>query len=201
MDKKQPEADPIGSSIGSYWLWKLLQLAAIAFLTLSSFSTVAAAEEKALPPPVIAPVSLSEPGLIANLHIKVVDHHIYYFTLRFSFQKKDPADRTRVRALTGSYETDKTGRPLKRGVPTPVLLTVIRNESGKSAEIYKVEIDPLLTSWGSDSFNKQIGFLELLPGPYNVKLVLLRAAPEFGSTPVSFAIGYDKFKTQLQPKR
>ena len=152
-------------------------------------------------PPVIIPVSLNEPGEIVNLRIKIIDHHIYYFGLRFSFDQKNSADRARVRLLTGGYETDKSGKPIDAGVSTPVLLTVTRVDGDNRTEIYQKEVDPLLTSWGDDNFKKQIGLSELSPGIYKVNIVLQRAAPSFNGTPVAFSIGYDKFKVNFKPSK
>lgn len=174
---------------------------AIAVLILTPCFSFCATESKESVPPIIAPISLKSSGEIVNLHIKVVDHHVYYFSLRFSFREKEPEDRARVRLLTGGYERNKAGEPIDPGVPTPVLLVVARIDGEKRTEVYQKEIDPLLTSWGSDNFKKQIGFAELQPGIYSVRLILQRATSSFDGTPVDFSIGYDKFKVNFKPNK
>ena len=150
-------------------------------------------EEESIPP-VIIPVSLNEAGEILKKRIRVVDHDVYYFRLRFFFRDRDQADRARVRRLTGGYEVDKFGKALEPGVPTPIQLKVVCIDEGwQSGVVYQKEIDPLLTSWNG-SFDKIIGYTELPPGVYDVHVVLQSAAPAFEGTRVAFTIGYDTFK-------
>jgi hypothetical protein len=152
-------------------------------------------------PPAIFPISLKNEGNIASVNIKISDHNVYYFGLRFSYREHDQVDRARVKKLMGSNDLDRNGSPIDSGVPTPVKLSVFKVENDKKIEILNKEFKPILTSWGSDHFKRQIVFSELAPGSYVVHLDLLRSAPEFDGTPASFSIGYDKFKTTFAPKK
>lgn len=170
----------------------LLSAVAVAISLLAL--TACARSSDALKLPAIVPISLGESGDILTKTIVVVDHHIYYFSLRFSYKENDQADRARVKGLIGGNEIDKEGKPLNPGLPTPVWLGVYAVDAGREIEVFTKEVDPILTSWGGDHFRKVIGFTELKPGRYVVRLRLLRAAQEFNGTPVALGIGYSKFK-------
>jgi hypothetical protein len=172
-------------------------LIAISLLAL----TACARASDDLKPPVIVPISLRESGDVLTKKMAVADHHVYYFSLRFSFKENDQSDRSRVKELIGGNEIDKEGKPLKPGVPTPVWLGIYAVDAGREIEVFTKEIDPILTSWGGDNFKKQIGFIELKPGKYIVRLRSLRASPEFDETPVALGIGYDKFKTNFNSNK
>jgi|694.fasta_scaffold04947_24 hypothetical protein len=178
----------------------ILLVVLVVAISLLALTTCARASDE-LKPPVIVPISLRESGDILTKTIFVVDHHVYYFSLRFSFKENDQADRARVKGLIGGNEIDKEGKPLKPGLPTPVWLGVYAVDAGREIEVFTKEVDPILTSWGGDNFKKQIGFIELKPGKYVVRLRLLRASPEFNETPVALGIGYDKFKTNFDSKK
>jgi hypothetical protein len=151
-------------------------------------------------PPLILPLSLEKAGSKIETDLRVVDHNIYYFSLNFSYKEKDEVDRARVKILIGGNEIDKYGKALHPGVPTPVILRVSAIEAGQENAIYSKEINPILTSWGADSFGKTIGFTELKPGLYKVQLENLRSSPEFNGTPVYLGIGYSKYKQRFIPK-
>ena len=163
--------------------------------------TACSQSPKELKPPLIFPISLKETGVILSKKISVIDHHNYYFGLKFSFKEKDKADRARVKKLMGGNSIDKEGTPLEPGVPTPVRVSVYAVDTGKEIEIFTKEIDPILTSWGGDNFKKIIGYTELKPGHYIVRLESLRAAVEFNETPVAFIISNNKFKINFVPKK
>lgn len=151
-------------------------------------------------PPLIAPISLNAASEVANISISVVDHRVYYFSLRISFRENDQADRARVKRLVGEPDVKSSENSSVGRVPTPIQLVVYREDSGGHVEIYRTQVDPTLTSWGADHFKKQIGHHELRPGDYNLRLLALQAAPEFDGTPVAFSIGYDKFKASFKPQ-
>lgn len=174
---------------------------AIALVVLIPWFPACANESKELIPPIIVPVSLKDSGEIVNVNIQVIEPDAYYFRLRFHFREKDQADRARVRTLTGGQEVDKSGKAIKPGVPTPVLLQI---SCMNGSVVDQKEIDPLLTSWGADNFDKVIGFTRLLPGSYNVRLSLQRAAPAFDGTPAEFVMASPPkttFKSQESDRR
>jgi hypothetical protein len=172
----------------------------VLWLCASVWLNACAIEPRYLSPPAIIPIPMNVAGNIVDTTIEVREDRIYYFSLRFSFRENDQADRARVRALTGSHETDKAGKALNPGVATPVYLKVSRLEGKQEFDVYTKEIDPILTSWGGDNFKKQIGYSELKPGLYKIRLRLIKATPEFSETPVALTIGFDKFKTNFTPQ-
>lgn len=180
-------------------IYILLSAIVVAIPLLALTACAVASDE--LKPPVIVPISLRESGDVLTRAIAVAGHHVYYFSLRFYFKENDEIDRERVNGLIGGHEIDKDGKPLKPGIPTPVWLGVYALDAGREIEIFTKEVDPILTSWGGDNFTKQIGFIELKPGKYVVRLRSLRASPEFNETPVALGIGYDKFKVNFDSKK
>ena len=169
-------------------------------LCVTPLLTASANESKTLKPPFLIPISLQEIGAAVDVEVRISEHLIYEYFLRFSFRENDQADRARVRALTGSHETDKAGKALYPGVSTPVALRINRIENGVEQKVYFKTIDPILTSWGGGFFDKKIGLCDLEPGVYKVRLEVLEGAPQFSGTPVSFVIGYDKYKTTFKPQ-
>ncbi|GHU35894.1 hypothetical protein AGMMS50256_31740 [Betaproteobacteria bacterium] len=133
--------------------------------------------------PINIPVSLDKAGEILNERIRFTEPDAYYFRLKFYFHRNKQGDRERVRKLLGAdHPAWKATDP---GVPTPVLLQV---SCTNGTVVDQKEIDPLLTSWGGDTFSKVIGFTRLLPGVYVIRLVLQQDAPAFDGTPVTFSI-------------
>lgn len=179
---------------------KYILLAVLSGLGGLAIVSVQGYESKEARPPIILPISLKQSGKIVDTKISIVDHHVYYFSLRFSYKENDQADRARVKNLVGSHEVEKDGKPVNRGVSIPIRISVSLIKNSQETEIFSKEVDPILTSWGGDNFKKQIGFTELKPGSYVVRVTLLQPAPAFEGTPVAFGIGYDKFKTNFNPK-
>jgi hypothetical protein len=140
-------------------------------------------------PPLILPISLEQAGSKIEKTFRVVDHNVYYFTLRFSFKENDQVDKARVRNLLGDYQIKSREEAIHPGIPIPVILRVFVLDEGKEYEVYTKEIDPILTSWGSDHFDNIIGYTVLKKGVYKAELENLRSSPEFNEIPVSFAIG------------
>jgi len=178
-------------------IWRLKWFAVAFVLLTLAVSAYAKDLQEELVPPVVLPVSLREAGEIVNVNIRVIEPHAYYFRLRFHFRETDQADRARVRTLIGGEEVDKSGKAMNPGVPTPVLLQLFCMDG---TVVDQKEIDPLLTSWGADSFDKVIGFTRLLPGIYGVRLVLQRAAPAFDGTPATFVMASPP-KTNFKPQQ
>ena len=129
------------------------------------------------------------------------EHLIYEYLLRFYFQENNQTDRNRVRKILGGHEIDKSGNAREPGTPTPIRLIITKIDQTPEVKIYSKEINPILTSWGSNSFSKNIGHCDLPPGKYRARLENLNQSNEFPSIPASFIIGMDKFKTTFNPNK
>jgi hypothetical protein len=160
------------------------------------FGTACAQDDsEKLAPPVKIPVSLNEGGEILNERIRIIEPDAYNFRLNFYFRWNDQVDRKRVRKLLGAFHP--AWKEADPGVPTPLLLQV---SCTNGTVVDQKEIDPLLTSWGGNSFSKLIGFTRLFPGTYDVRLILQQAAPAFDGTRVTFSIaGIPKSNFKSQP--
>ena len=163
--------------------------------------TSCADESKTKKPPIIAPIKLEQAGVVADFQFEVREHLVYEFFLRFSFSENDQSERTRVRKIMGGYEYDKSGKALEPGIPTPIRLVITRSDQVPEVQIYMVQMDPILTSWGAASFDKIIGHCDLPIGKYRLRLENLRQSSEFASIPTSFIIGMDKFKFTFNPEK
>ncbi len=184
-------------ALQSSHIWRLRWLSVVLALLILGLPAQAKDFQKELVPPVTEPISLNKSGEILNVNIRVIEPDAYYFRLRFYFREKDRADRARVRELTGGQEVDMSGKALNSGMPTPLLLQISCMDG---TVVDQKEVDPLLTSWGTNNFDKVIGFTRLLPGTYGVRLVLQRAAPAFDGTPVAFVMASPP-KTSFKPQQ
>jgi hypothetical protein len=157
------------------------------------------------PEPSSVQINLTEVGAIADFKFDVRKHFHYSYSMRFGFPENDQVERARVRKLLGGHGVDKTGKPLEPGIPTPINLTIFAIcKDGKEVEVYSQDANPILTSWGQDSFGKDIGSHILTPGIYRVRLVNKRASLEFSSIPITFEIGMPakvNFDSTKEPKR
>lgn len=126
---------------------------------------------------------------------------IYEYHLKFKFPENNQVERARVRKLLGGYEVDKFGRAKEPGTPTPLKLIITRIDSSSEIKFYAIEIDPILTSWSTDSLDKNIGHCDLPPGKYKLHLENLRQSPELSTIPTYFVVGMDKFKFTFDPKK
>lgn len=152
-------------------------------------------------PPIIEPINLENAGLIADFQFEVREHFIYEYSLKFYFPDDNQIERSRVRKILGGNEVDKFGKVRYPGVPTPIRLVITKIDQVPESIIYFIEIDPILTSWGGNSFGKNIGHCDLPPGKYRARLENFRQSTEFFLIPTSFIIGMDKFKTTFDPKK
>lgn len=133
---------------------------------------------------------MEKAGNKVEILVRVAKCDVYGLSLRFGYKENDKLDRARVRKLVGGYETDKiTGLATEPGIQTPVKLRI--SEVSKMGEklVFDKEVAPILSSWGADSFGKQIGRTPLQPGIYRISLEVLADAPEYNDIPVRLAIG------------
>ncbi len=178
----------------------LLPFKLIALGFLAIFFLAACAGTGLPKPPLAVPANLDKVGVIADFKFEVSDHVVYSYYLKFQFSKDDKLERARVRKLLGEPWLDKFGKAREPGVPTPVRLIITQADRPSENIIYRIEIDPLLTSWGIDNFKKMLGHCDLPAGIYRVRLENLRESIEFRDVPINFIIGSSKFKSSFDPK-
>lgn len=141
-------------------------------------------------PPTNLPFEVQKAGNKVEILMKITKCDVYGFSLRFGYKENDKLDRERVRRLVGGYEIDKmTGQAREPGIPTPVRLRIIEISKVGERLVFEKEVAPILTSWGANSFGKQIGRTLLQPGVYRISLEALTDAPEYSDIPVRLAIG------------
>ncbi len=150
-------------------------------------------------PPLVVPFNLDQPSTLENF-FHIVEHDQYSFKLQFSFRENDKLDRARVKELVGGNSVDQSGNPLEPGVPTPVTIEIQGLESANKC-LYTKTIDPILTSWGGDSFDKVIVNIALKPGSYKIKLKHLRNSPEFQNTKIALMIISNTAKVNFIPDK
>jgi hypothetical protein len=142
------------------------------------------------PQPSTVKIKLSDVGVVVDFIFEVRRHYIYSYSIRFGFPENDRVKRAHVRKLLGGPAVDKSGKPLEPGTPTPINFSIYAIcKNGKEVEVYSRDTDPILTSWGSDFFEKNIGSHVLTPGMYRARLVNKRASPEFSTIPITFEMG------------
>jgi hypothetical protein len=157
--------------------------------------THAPAREEAFKiPPISVPVTLIKVGNIATFDFEAKRHLSYVYFLRFGFNRHDQAERSRMRKLLGGHEVDKSGKVREPGIPTLFKMVVTRLDNVPEQQVCAHQINPVLTSWGDNSFDKQIGRCDLPVGKYRVRLENLRSSPEFSGVPIHFILGFDTFK-------
>jgi Domain of unknown function (DUF5625) len=142
------------------------------------------------PEPSAQSIKLGNAGVVADFKFEVKKHFIYSYSIAFHFPENDQLERARIRKIVGGHAVDKNGKPLEPGVPTPINLTIFSVcKDGKEVEVYSKDADPILTSWGSESFVKNIGSQVMNSGMYRARITNKRASPEFSSIPITFEMG------------
>ncbi|WP_146176046.1 DUF5625 family protein [Chromobacterium haemolyticum] len=147
--------------------------------------------------PLNLPVDLSRAGVVAETNFTVDELNVYDFFLEFYYQPGNELDRTRVRKVLGGNALDKTGAPLEPGVTTPVRLEIFKLGENYVCRVFQKQLSPTLTSWGGDSFGKNIGGKLLFPGTYHLRLESLSGNPAYASIKTDFVVGMDRFKTTV----
>jgi hypothetical protein len=167
---------------------------------ITSFGVTSCTEASRLQkPPLSTKINLSHEGVVAKFDFEVDEHWSYKFAIRFKYPEGDQVERARIRAILGDDTVDKNNNPVDPGVLTPIKLTITKRQS--DLPVYQKSMTPILTGWGGDSFIKNIGHCDLVPGEYTVLLESFAHPKEYESIPTFFVIGMDKFKTLFNPKQ
>ena len=142
-------------------------------------------------PPFGTPVDLSRGGVVADFNIRVTQHRLYYFELRFSYPEGDRAERERVRKLVGEYGRDKNNNLIEPGILTPVKLIIFEKQAHNGQIVYQKTIkDPETVSHSISNFTKEIGHCDLPRGHYRFVLESLAQPQEYASIPTLFYVTF-----------
>ena len=188
--------------------WRLSAPCALLLLSGVSGAHPACAREPGVRTvPVARTVDLAHEGVVARFDIRVKEHEIYNFGIRFRYPENDQAERARIRKIIGGHELDWNGQPREPGVPTPVRITITSKAGGSNPVVYRKELTPVLTSWGGDpyargsaTFTKALGHCDLVPGEYTVVLESLAHPEEYASIPTYVSVGGNGFKISFDPR-
>jgi len=147
------------------------------------------------------PFEVQQAGNKVEIEYQAVEHRGYFFNLRLMYKEGDQEDRARVRKLAGSYEKDKNGKLIEPGTPIELKFKIYTIDSAGERPMLEQKFSVLgLTSWGGDSFDRQIAMVILKPGRYRISVESLKDAPELVGTPVIFSIGIDAKSTPIESK-
>jgi hypothetical protein len=149
-------------------------------------------------PPLRLPFAVQKVGTKIETEIDVVDYRNYIFSLRFMFNEHDQSDRARIYKLVGDrpHVNTNDGDP---GVPTPLDFGISQIDASGEKPISDQELKELrLMSWGGDTFDKHIAFVNLKPGHYRVSVESLRDAPELIGIPIIFIMGSDPKASNIE---
>ena len=165
----------------------------VLFALLALFGLASCRDEPKLPkPPFKTPINLSHEGVVADFNLRVPQHRIYHFDIRFEYPQEDQAERERVRKLVGDYGRDKDNNLIEPGILTPVKLTIFKKQNQGELMIYKKIIkDPETYAGGSGSFAKHIGRCDLKRGKYRFVLESLAQPQEYASIPTNFIVTFN----------
>lgn len=145
------------------------------------------------------PFEVQKAGNKVEIEFRAAEHRGYFFNLLLMYKEGDQEDRARVRKLAGSYEKDKNGKLIEPGIPIVLRFKINVIDDSGERPMLEQEIPVLgLTSWGGDSFSKQITTVILKPGRYRISVESLKDAPELVGTPVIFSIGIDAKSTPIK---
>lgn len=165
------------------------------FALLALFALASCSDEPKLPkPPFETPVNLSREGVVANFNLRVPQHRIYHFDIRFEYPTEDQAERERVRKLVRGLNEPNV-------LLTPVKLTIYKKQTQNEQIVYQKDIEiPESTSVASNFYAKDIGHCDLKRGKYRFVLESLAQSQEYASIPTKFLITFENFlKTTFIP--
>ena len=163
------------------------------FALLALFALASCSDKPKLPkPPFETPINLSREGVVADFNLRVPQHRIYHFDIRFEYPQEDQAQRERVRKLVGEYGRDKDNNLIEPGILTPVKLTIFKKQNQDELMIYqKVIKEPETYAGGSGSFSKRIGRCDLKRGKYRFVLESLAQPQEYASILTNFIVTFN----------
>jgi hypothetical protein len=162
----------------------------VASATLMVWMSVSScSDDRYLPtPPLSVPMRLDQAGAVTEFQFVIREHGGYLMLLEIDFPLGDRRARNRLRRLVGDNVENKYGERVNPGVPTPVTLTIHKIDKDISILAYQKTVSPLLASSDADTFGKNIGQCDFLPGRYYAKIKTLLPVPEFAEFPVRFAM-------------
>lgn len=141
--------------------------------------------------PVLIPFALQKSGGKVEAQFRITEERLYSFNINYMYRENDRLDLFRVRKLTGSYERDKNGALIDPGVHYSLRLILSEIEStgerpliNEVFQIHKLE----LSSWGGNSFTKEMTSLRLKKGHYKATVISLQDVPGLDDTLIKFAI-------------
>ena len=172
----------------------------VAYITILIFvwlSGCSAENENGLPkPPLKIPFEVQKSGTKIENEIQVVDYRTYIFSLDFMYKENDQIDRARVKKLVGDDMQDKDGDP---GVPTRLHFKISQSDASGEKSIFDQELRELrLRSWGADSLDKHIAYVNLKPGHYLISIESLIDSPELIGTPIFFTMRFNPKVSKIE---
>lgn len=133
-------------------------------------------------PPVKLSFEIEKFGGKAETVFQIKEKRTYVFNLRFLPNKKNAADRERLKSLIG----DNSGP--NKGVPTPISMKIWKNGGNGETLIWDRNHDDLmLRSWGA-GFDKNIADITLSSGKYRISIVSQKDNPVFVENKVQLVI-------------
>jgi hypothetical protein len=177
--------------LARFFYLRFIILLAVAFWCLTS----CADSKKLLRPSLSVPIHLEHKGIVAEFDFEIVEHKSYRFYLDFHYLEGDQEERSRVRKIIGGDGVDKNGKPREPGIPTPIKLTIFMKTKESMIMEYQKEMTPLLTTWGGDSFSKNLGYCRLKPGLYHAVLESFSEHSVYSTISTSFDIGSNNIKS------
>jgi Domain of unknown function (DUF5625) len=137
--------------------------------------------------PLILPFAVHKADETVSAEVIISNDRVYPFAMSFGFKEHDAADRARVRNLVGEYEQDKDGHLRKPGLEIPLRLQVnLLGAAGKTALVDQTVMVGRMYAQGFDVFRREVGFIRLTPGRYEIRTQSLFDHPELEHTVITF---------------
>jgi hypothetical protein len=136
--------------------------------------------------PIKLPFAVHKAAATVSTELRIIEKREYPFFLIFMFNPQDRADEKRVRKLVGGLSINNfTGRNADPGIPISLKIVISTiDTSGERLLLEKEVVTEGSISYGSNSFDRLIGLIELAPGLYRVTVQSLKDIPELSGTEV-----------------